>query len=55
MSCYFTKIFVHLSVISAVCYFSVYKLKGWDTKNIYLFIYKSSAETLEKGVEYVQS
>ena len=25
MSCYFTRVFVHLSVIAAVCYFSVYK------------------------------
>ena len=37
MSCYFTKIFVYLLVIAAVCYFSVYKLKGWDSANIYLF------------------
>ena len=28
MSCYFTKIFVHLPVIAPVCYFSVYKLIG---------------------------
>ena len=27
---YFTKIFAYLSVIAAVCYFSVYKLIGWD-------------------------
>ena len=33
----FTKIFVHLSIIAAVCYFSVYKLIGWDAANIYLF------------------
>ena len=37
MSCYFTKIFVHLPVIAAVCYFSVYKLIGWNPANIYLF------------------
>ena len=37
MSCYFTKIFVHLPVTAAVCYFSVYKLTGWDPVNIYLF------------------
>ena len=37
MSCYFTKIFVHLSVTEAVCYFSVYKLIEWDPANIYLF------------------
>ena len=29
----FTKIFVRLSVIAAVCYFSVYKLIGWDSKS----------------------
>ena len=33
----FHKIFVYLLVIAAVCYFSVYKLKGWDSANIYLF------------------
>ena len=37
MSCYFTEIFVQLPVIVAVCYFSVYKLIGWDPTNIYLF------------------
>ena len=37
MSCYFTKIFVDLLVIAAVCYFSVYKFIGWDPANIYLF------------------
>ena len=37
MSCYFAKIFVHLLVIAAVCYFNVYKLIGWDPANIYLF------------------
>ena len=30
-------IFVHLSVIAAACYFSDYKLKGWDPAKIYLF------------------
>ena len=33
------------------CHFSVYKLIGWDPVNLYLF--KVSAETLEKGVEFV--
>ena len=47
---YFTKIFVHLSVIAAVCYFSVYKLIGWDPANIYVF--KVNSRTLEKGVIY---
>ena len=37
MSCYFTKTFVHPLVIAAVCYFSVYKLIGWDSANISLF------------------
>ena len=37
MTCYFTKAFVHPLVIAAVCYFSVYKLLGWDSANIYLF------------------
>ena len=37
MSCYFTKIFVYLSVIVAVCYFSVFKLIGWNPTNIYSF------------------
>ena len=37
MICYFTKIFVHLPVIAAVCYFSIYKLIWWDPANIYLF------------------
>ena len=34
---YFIKISVHLSVIVAACYFSVYKLIGWDQVNLYLF------------------
>ena len=50
---YFTNIFVHLSVIAAACYFSVYKLIEWNPVIICLF--KVSAETVEKGVEYVQS
>ena len=37
LSCYFTKIFVHLSVITIVYYFSVYKLIGWNPDNVYLF------------------
>ena len=37
MSYYFTRIFVHLSVIAAACYFNVYKLIGWDPAKIYLF------------------
>ena len=52
MSCCFTKISVHLSVVAAVCYLSVYELIGWDLANIYLF--KVNVETLEKGVKYVQ-
>ena len=35
LNCYFFKIFVHLSVIAVLCYFSVYKLIGWDPANIY--------------------
>ena len=34
---YFIKIFGHLPVIAAACYFSVYKLIGWDKVNLYLF------------------
>ena len=45
---YFTKIFVHLSVIAAVCYFSVYKLIEWDPANVYFF--KVNSRKLEKGV-----
>ena len=37
ISCYFTAIVVHFSVIAPVCYFSVYKWIGWDSANIYLF------------------
>ena len=36
ISCYFSKIFVHLLVIAAVCYLNVYKLTGWKPANIYL-------------------
>ena len=50
---YFTKAFVHLQVSAAGCYFSVYKLIGWDQANIYLF--KVNSSTLEKGANYVQS
>ena len=50
---YFTKTYVHLSIIVASCYFSVYKLIGWDPANIYLF--KFNGKTLEKIVNYVQS
>ena len=34
---YFTNNFVHLSVIAAACYFSVYKLIAWNPINIYFF------------------
>ena len=47
------KIFVHLSVIAAVCYFNFYKLIGQDPANIYWL--KVSSSTIEKGVNYVQS
>ena len=50
---YFTKIFVHLSIIAAVCYFSVYKLIGWDAVNIYLFKFNDRAQ--EKIVNYLQT
>ena len=36
-SCYFPRIFVHLPVIVAVCYFSVHELVGGFPANIYLF------------------
>ena len=49
---YFTKIFVHLSLIVATCYFSVYKLIGWNPANIYLF--KFNNRTVEEIVNYVQ-
>ena len=41
ISCFFTRIFVHLPVIVAVCYFSVHKLIGWNPENIYLFKFNS--------------
>ena len=42
MSCYFTRIFVHLPVIAAVCYFfSVHSLIGWDSANTFLFKFNS--------------
>ena len=47
------RFFLHLSIIAAPCYFSVYKLIGWDTANIYLFKFNSRA--LEEIVNYVQS
>ena len=34
---FFTKLFMHLSVIAAACYFNVYKLIEWDPLNLYLF------------------
>ena len=37
MNFYFAKICVHLLPIAAVCYFSLHKLIGWDSVNIYLF------------------
>ena len=43
ISCYFTKIFVHLPVISTLCYFRDYKLIGRDVAN-------SNRNT--KGVKY---
>ena len=41
MTFHFTKISVHLSVITVVGIFSVHKLIGWDSANIYLFQVKS--------------
>ena len=41
ISCSFSKIFVHVPLITAVCYFSIYKLIyhpiGWDPENISVF------------------
>ena len=37
MSYHFTKIFVHLLIISTVNNFDVSKLLGWDPANTYLF------------------
>ena len=48
ISRYFTMILVHLSLIAAVCYFSVYKLIGWQISTCS----NSTAETLEKGIKY---
>ena len=46
---YFTKIFVHLSVIAAACYISIYKLTGQNPVNLYLFavISRSTRKTCE--------
>ena len=44
-------IFVHLSVIAVVCYFSVYKLIIRDLANIYLF--KVNSRTLEKELNFL--
>ena len=41
MICYFTRIFVYLPLIVAVCYFSVQNLIEWNPANIYLFKLKS--------------
>ena len=41
ISCYVTRIFVHLPVIAAVCYFSVHKLIGSNAENMYLFKFNS--------------
>ena len=49
MSCYFTKINVHLSGTEVVCYFSIYKLIGWDPANIYFF--KSNSRNTRKRYE----
>ena len=53
MSCCFTKIFVHPSVIAAVSYFGVYILKGQKFTSKPFTCSKSRVETLEKGVKYV--
>ena len=47
MSCHFTKIFVHLLIISVVSNFNVSKLIGWDPANTYLF--KVSTNTKKKS------
>ena len=44
---------VAIGVITAVCYFGVYKLIGLDPGNIYPF--KVNCRALEKGVSFVQS
>ena len=46
---YFTKIFVYLTVIVAVCYFSVYKLTRWTQQRFTCS--KSIVKTLEKRCE----
>ena len=48
MSCYFTKIFGHLPVIVAVCYFSVHKSIGWDPANI---LFKFNSRNTRKRYE----
>ena len=48
MSCDFTKIFVHLPVIVAVCYFSVHKSIGWDPANI---LFKFNSRNTRKRYE----
>ena len=52
MNSHFTKIFVHLLIISAVGNFNVFKLIGWDLAYNSLL---KSIQTLEKSVKYVQS
>ena len=54
MSCYFTNIFVHPAVIPAVCYFSVYADETQGGNQHALICSMARAETLEKGVKYVQ-
>ena len=49
ISCYFNKIFVHLSVIAEVCHFSVYKLIRWDPVNMQWF--QMSSRNTRKGYE----
>ena len=44
---------VAIGVITALCYFGVYKLIGLDPGNIYPF--KVNCRALEKGVSFVQS
>ena len=53
MSCYFIKIFVHPLVIAVICFFSVYKSIG-GTQQKFTWS-KSTVETLEKGVKFLQS
>ena len=49
INCYFTKTFLHLSEIAAVCYFSIDKMMGWNPINIYLF--KDNSRNARKGSE----